>query len=65
MTLHRFLTEGMLAQEQRQKRQAKMDELQAQADAWAGKLDEQDQGGRWRGRKLSDSGAKARFCVFH
>ena len=49
------------ALEQRQKRQAKMDELQAQADAWAGKLDEQDQGGRWRGRKLSDSGAKARF----
>ena len=49
------------ALEQRQKRQAKLDELQAQADAWAGKLDEQDQGGRWRGRKLSDSGAKARF----
>jgi transposase len=51
----------LAALEQKQKRQTRMDELQARADAWAGKLDEQDQGGRWRGRKLSDSGAKARF----
>lgn len=48
--------------EQRQKRQSKMDELQALANAWVGKLDEQDQGAKkQRGRKLSDSGAKARF----
>jgi len=47
--------------EQRQKRQSKMDELQALANAWVGKLDEQDQGAKKRGRKLSDSGAKARF----
>lgn len=47
--------------EQRQKRQSKMDELQALANAWVGKLDEQDQGAKKRGRKLSDSGSKARF----
>ena len=49
------------ALEQRQKRQTKIDELQSQAIAWVGKLDEQDQGAKKRGRKLSDSGAKARF----
>jgi transposase len=49
------------ALEQRQKRQAKINELQTQANAWVGKLDEQDQGSKKRGRKLSDSGAKARF----
>jgi len=49
------------ALEQRQKRQAKIDELQRQANAWVGKLDEQDLGAKKRGRKLSDSGAKARF----
>ena len=49
------------ALEQRQKRQAKISELQTQANAWVGKLDEQDQGVKKRGRKLSDSGAKARF----
>jgi len=49
------------ALEQRQKRQAKINELQSQANAWVGKLDEQDQGAKKRGRKLSDSGAKARF----
>ena len=49
------------ALEQRQKRQAKIDELQAQANDWVGKLDEQDLGAKKRGRKLSDSGAKARF----
>ena len=46
------------ALEQRQKRQAKIDELQRQANAWVGKLDEQDLGAKKRGRKLSDSGAK-------
>jgi transposase len=49
------------ALEQQQKRQTKMNELQAQANAWVGKLDEQDLGARGRGRRLSDSGAKARF----
>ena len=49
------------ALEQRQKRQAKINELQTQANAWVGKLDEQDQGTKKRGRKLSDCGAKARF----
>lgn len=49
------------ALEQRQKRQAKLNELQTQANVWVGKLDEQDLGAKKRGRKLSDSGAKARF----
>ena len=49
------------ALEQQQKRQAKMNALQTQANAWVGKLDAQDQGAKKRGRKLSDSGAKARF----
>ena len=35
--------------------------LIAQGDQWAGKLDDQDDGKKHRGRKLSDSGAKARF----
>jgi len=35
--------------------------LETQAAAWSGKLDAQDQGARARGRKLSDSGTKARF----
>ena len=41
--------------------QTKINELQTQANAWVGKLDEQDLGAKKRGRKLSDSGAKARF----
>jgi transposase len=49
------------ALEQRQKRQTKINELQTRANAWVGKLDAQDQGAKKRGRKLSDSGAKARF----
>ncbi len=49
------------ALEQRQKRQTKINELQSQANTWVGRLDEQDQGAKKRGRKLSDSGAKARF----
>ena len=49
------------ALEQQEKRQAKMNELQTLANAWVGTLDEQDQGAKKRGRKLSDSGAKARF----
>ena len=49
------------ALEQHQKRKAAMAELELQAKGWAGKLDEQDQGQKRRGRKLSDSGTKARF----
>jgi len=49
------------ALEQRHKRQAKINDLQTQANAWVGKLDGQDLGAKKRGRKLSDSGAKARF----
>jgi len=37
--------------------------LIAQGEAWAGKLVEQDDGVKHRGRKLSDSGAKARFYL--
>ena len=49
------------ALEQRQKRKAAMTELELQAKVWAGKLDDQDQETKRRGRKLSDSGSKARF----
>ena len=49
------------ALEQHQKRKAAMTELETQAKGWAGKLDDQDQGAKRRGRKLSDSGTKARF----
>lgn len=49
------------AKEQTQLRQARIAALKTQAQAWAGKLDEQDSGVSARGRKLSDSGAKARL----
>lgn len=49
------------ALEQHQTRKAKMAELEGLAKGWVGKLDEQDKGAKKRGRKLSDSGAKARF----
>lgn len=49
------------ALERHQKRKAAMTELELQAKGWAGKLDGQDQGQKKRGRKLSDSGTKARF----
>jgi transposase len=49
------------AQGMREARQAKMAELEAQAAAWVGKLDAQDEGVKARGKKLSDSGAKARL----
>ncbi|NWG75505.1 MAG: IS1634 family transposase [Rubrivivax sp.] len=51
------------AQEQTQLRRKRIAELQARAAQLAGKLDGQDAGEVHRGRKLSDSGAKARF--FH
>lgn len=49
------------ALEQQVKRTAKMVELEDLAKGWAGKLDGQDQGAKKKGRKLSDSGTKARF----
>lgn len=45
----------------RDARRAKIDELEAKAAAWVGKLDAQEDGIKSRGKKLSDSGAKARF----
>lgn len=48
-----------VAAEQGRRRQQAIDDLIAQAQARAGKLDEQDEGKAFRGRKLSDSGAKA------
>jgi transposase len=51
------------AQEQTLMRASRLSALQARANQLAGKLDGQDSGAVQRGRKLSDSGAKARF--FH
>ena len=51
------------AAELSQHRRDRLAALQARAQALGGKLDAQDQGQTQRGRKLSDSGAKARF--FH
>ncbi len=51
------------AQEQTALRATRITALQVRAEQLAGKLDEQDAGEVHRGRKLSDSGAKARF--FH
>lgn len=51
----------VVALEQRQNRRAKMAELEALASGWVGKLEGQDEGVKKRGRKLSDSGTKARF----
>jgi transposase len=44
-----------------QQRNERIDALICQADEWTGKLTEQDEGVKHRGRKRSDSGAKARF----
>ena len=51
----------LTALERRVKRSAKMAELEDLAKGWVGKLDGQDQGVKKKGRKLSDSGVKARF----
>lgn len=51
------------AAEQTQDRRARIRALELRAAQLAGKLDAQDEGQVRRGRKLSDSGAKARF--FH
>src|SRR6516225_2701968 len=48
---------------QTQRRDDQINALIMQGEQWVGKLNEQDEGVRRRGRKLSDSGAKARF--FH
>ena len=42
-------------------RRERLTTLETQAAAWSGKLDAQDKGARTRGRRLSDSGTKARF----
>ena len=49
------------AKEQSQLRNARIAEIETKAAQWAGKLDGQDAGEHARGRKLSDSGAKARL----
>lgn len=49
------------AAEQTQRRREEIQKLLEQGERWAGKLDAQDEGQAKRGRKLSDSGAKARF----
>ena len=51
----------MTAADQTAKRNARIEALITQGDQWTGKLDDQDDGKKHRGRKLSDSGAKARF----
>jgi hypothetical protein len=62
---HRLIVahEPLRAQEQTAQRAARMAALEMRASELAGKLDGQDAGQVRRGRKLSDSGAKARF--FH
>ena len=51
------------ATEQTQRRRERIATLLTQGDNWAGKLDGQDAGIKHKGRKLSESGAKAR--LFH
>jgi transposase len=62
---HRLIVahDPVRAQEQTAVRATRIAALQARADQLAGKLDGQDAGDVHRGRKLSDSGAKAR--LFH
>ena len=43
------------------KRDQRIDELKKLANQWVGKLNEQDEGKRNPGRKLSDGGARAKF----
>ncbi len=49
------------AAEKTQQRDARINELEAQARAWTGKLEAQDEGKASRGHPLSDGGARARF----
>jgi transposase len=62
---HRLVVahDPLRAAEQTKDRLARIHALQQRADQLAGKLEAQDEGKVHRGRKLSDSGAKARF--FH
>jgi len=53
----------VMAAIQTQRRSERIATLIAQGEQWAGKLGDQEDGVKRRGRKLSDSGAKARF--FH
>ncbi|CAE6740254.1 hypothetical protein R75465_02236 [Paraburkholderia aspalathi] len=48
---------------QTQRRDDQINELIRLGKQWVGKLDEQDEGVRRRGRKLSGSGVKARFFL--
>lgn len=50
-----------LARELSEARDARIAELEADAARWADKLTGQEAGYTWRGRKLSDAGATARF----
>jgi transposase len=50
-----------IAQEQSRRRDAQIAALQEEAARWTGKLNGQDQGRSYRGRKLSDAGVTARF----
>ena len=50
-----------VAREAQALRRERIETLEAQASAWVGKLDAQDAGVKARGKKLSDSGAKARL----
>jgi transposase len=50
-----------LAREQGRRREEQIAALQEDAARWTGKLNEQDEGKRYRGRKLSDGGVTARF----
>jgi len=43
------------------KRDKRIDELKALAHQWVGKLNDQDDGKKTQGRKLSDGGARAKF----
>src|SRR5690606_19439928 len=52
---------GSRADPATQRRADRIKALIAQVEEWAGKLDGQDQSVKRRGRKLSGSGAKARF----
>ena len=50
-----------VARESQALRRERIETLEAQASAWVGKLNAQDAGVKARGKKLSDSGAKARL----
>lgn len=49
------------AKEQTEWRKTQIKDLEDKASKWVGKLDGQDTGAKHRGRKLSDSGVKAKF----